>query len=249
MMDVNWKFASDNAIGDMYHGYWSHRSAFMAGHTSGNGTAVQPLPKVPSRDGGFTVVTAYGHGFNANFLDRSVVDMSTPLAAWRKDPAVLERLGALRSNVNRANMLVFPNLFVNSGSRELMLRNPLGPGRMEIWKTILVDSNAAPGTQRMQVRASNRHFGPAGMFEQDDGENWDQSTAGARTNVSQRYDLNYAMGVGAGSVVRDEQGPPRIDTLTNEHAQLWMYHVWSEFMDADNWPELRRDHDEPQGML
>lgn len=248
-MDVNWKFASDNAIGDMYHGSWSHRSAMMAGHTSGNGTNAVRVPKVASLDGGFTLVTAYGHGFNANFVDVSAVNLNTPMAAWRKDPAVQARLGSLRSRVNRANMLVFPNLFVNSGSRELMLRNPLGPGRMEIWKTILVDKNASPETQRMQVRASNRHFGPAGMFEQDDGENWDQSTAGARGNISQRYDLNYAMGLGHGKVVDDGQGPPRIDTLTNENAQLWMYHVWSEFMDAANWPELRANHDEPRGVL
>ena len=248
-MDVNWKFASDNAIGDMYHGAWSHRSAIMAGHTSGNGTNAVRVPKPASLDGGFTLVTAYGHGFNANFVDLTAVNLNTPMSAWRADPAVQARLGSLRSRVNRANMLVFPNLFVNSGSRELMLRNPLGPGRMEIWKTILVDKNASPETQRMQVRASNRHFGPAGMFEQDDGENWDQSTAGARGNISQRYDLNYAMGLGHGTIVDDGQGPPRIDTLTNENAQLWMYHVWSEFMDAASWPELRAGHDEPRGVL
>jgi len=248
-MDVNWKFASDNAIGDMYHGAWSHRSAIMAGHTSGNGTNAVRVPRSASLDGGFTVVTAYGHGFNANFVDPAVLNLNTPMSAWRKDPAVQARLGALRSRVNRANMLVFPNLFVNSGSRELMLRNPLGPGRMEIWKTILVDRNAPAEVQRMQVRASNRHFGPAGMFEQDDGENWDQSTAGARGNVSQRYDLNYAMGLGHGAVVNDEQGPARIETLTNENAQLWMYRAWAEFMDAPNWPELRAHHDEPRGAL
>jgi phenylpropionate dioxygenase-like ring-hydroxylating dioxygenase large terminal subunit len=248
-MKVNWKFASDNAIGDMYHGYWSHRSAFMSGHTSGNGTATVAAPKVPSRDGGFTMVTEYGHGFNANYLNRSAVDLSVPLAAWRTDETVKARMGALRNEVNRANMLVFPNLFVNSGSRELILRNPIGPERMEIWKTILVDKSATPELRRMQVRASNRHFGPAGMFEQDDGENWDQSTAGAQSPVARRYDLNYSMGLGHGDVVHDDRSPGRIDALTNENGQLWMYHVWSEFMDADTWPELRAHHDKPDGVL
>lgn len=247
-MDVNWKFASDNAIGDMYHGGWSHRSAILAGHISGNGTRSGSV-KPPERDNGFTMVTAYGHGFNANYLDVTVAQLDTPLAAWRMNTAVRARLGELRSRVNRANMLVFPNLFVNSGSRELMLRNPLGPDRMEIWKTILVDKNMPPETRRQQVRASNRHFGPAGMFEQDDGENWDQSTAGARGNVSQRYDLNYSMGIGHGAFVEDKQSPPRIESLYNENAQLWMYHVWAEFMDAQSWPQLRAEHDEPRGVL
>jgi hypothetical protein len=130
-----------------------------------------------------------------------------------------------------------------------MLRNPLGPAKMGIWKTILVDKNASPETQRMAVRASNRHFGPAGMFEQDDGENWDQSTLAAQTAVSQRYDLNYAMGLGLGETVEDGASPPRIDTLTNEHAQLWMYRVWAEFMAAGSWPELRASADEPRGRM
>lgn len=246
-MDVNWKFASDNAIGDMYHGM-THRSAMLAGHTSGNASkALAGEMLLPPRDGGFTMVTAYGHGYNANWIQPKRIDMSSPLTAWRKDPAVRARLGEMRSRVNRANMLVFPNLFVNSGSREIMLRNPLGPTRMEIWKTILVDRNATPEARRMQVRASNRHFGPAGMFEQDDGENWDQSTAGARGPVAQRYDLNYAMGLGHGTVVSDDAGPPRIEALVNEHAQLWMYRAWAEFMDAQSWPELRERHSEPRG--
>lgn len=247
-MNVNWKFASDNAIGDMYHGFWSHRSAILAGHSAGNGQ--RSLANLaPRLNNGFTMVSKYGHGFNANFIEPDKVDLTTPLAAWRVDPAVRARLGPLRQTVNRANMLIFPNLFVNTGSREFMLRNPHGPANMEIWKTILVDRKQPPEVQRLAVRASNRHFGPAGMFEQDDGENWDQSTLAAQTAVARRYDLNYAMGLGHGTVVDDGASPPRVDTLTNEHAQLWMYRVWAEFMAAESWPELRASIDEPRGTL
>jgi phenylpropionate dioxygenase-like ring-hydroxylating dioxygenase large terminal subunit len=247
-MNVNWKFASDNAIGDMYHGWWSHRSAFLAGHQAGNGIVSQ-AQLTPSLTNGFTMVTAYGHGFNANYIDVSTLDPKSPLTAWRFDPAVRAKMGDLRNRVNRANMLIFPNLFVNTGSREFMLRNPLGPTKMEIWKTVLVDKNATPAMQRTAVRSSNRHFGPAGMFEQDDGENWDQSTLGTRGAVAQRYDLNYSMAVGRGKVVEDEQSPPRIDTLTNENGQLWMYRVWAEFMAAESWPELRATIDQPRGTI
>jgi phenylpropionate dioxygenase-like ring-hydroxylating dioxygenase large terminal subunit len=248
-MNVNWKFASDNAIGDMYHGFWSHRSAMLSGHISGNGATRQLNMLHPALLGGYTQVCAYGHGYNANYVDTKMIDLQSPLTRWRTDPVVQAKLGPLRSTVNRANMLVFPNLFVNSGSREFMLRNPLGPGKMEIWKTTLVDKNAPPEAQRAQVRASNRHFGPAGMFEQDDGENWDQSTAGARGIVAQRYPLNYSMGIGRGEVVHDDASPPRVDTLTNEHAQLWMYRCWAEYMGAESWPELRAHHSEPRGRL
>jgi len=33
--------------------------------------------------------------------------------------------------------------------------------------------------------------------------------------------------------------------LTNEHAQLWMFRVWSELMSAGSWPELEAHHSEP----
>lgn len=246
-MDVNWKLASDNAIGDMYHVFWTHRSAVVVGHSSNAARLTDML--TPSREGGFTLVSAYGHGFTADYMKPGQIDMSSPLARWRSDPAVEQRLGELRSQVSRANMLVFPNLFVNSGSREFILRNPLGPGKMVTWKTTLVDKSSAKEVQRAQIRASNRHFGPAGMFEQDDGESWDQSTRSARGHVSQRYPLHYAMGLGHGTLIADGRSPPRVETLTNEHAQLWMYRCWSEYMRAESWSTLRATHSVPEGTL
>lgn len=253
VMDANWKFAADNAIGDMYHGFYTHRSAVFAGHKSGTGTS-NTGKKVTAGDNatrkGFTVITDYGHGFNANYIVPEEVNFKTSIATWRNDPKVQERLGPTKSKVNRANMNVFPNLFVNSGSRELMLRNPLGPTQIEIWKTILVDKNSDPEVRRKLVQASNRHFGPAGMFEQDDGENWDQSTLGARNLVTRRNDLNYSMGVGKGSIQTDKDGmPPHVETLYNEHAQLWFYRVWADFMASPGWNELKRDHIRPEGVI
>jgi phenylpropionate dioxygenase-like ring-hydroxylating dioxygenase large terminal subunit len=250
-MDANWKFASDNAIGDMYHGAVAHRSAMLAGHSGGTGTNVRGggyLAQGRQRPG-ISVVTEYGHGFNADFIDDERFNWQSPMAYWRQRPEVRERLGQLRMKVNRSNMNVFPNLFVNSGSRELMLRNPKGPMKIEIWKTTLVDRTAPPEVQRLQVQASNRHFGPGGMFEQEDGENWDQSTFGARSPVARRYDLNYAMAVGHGQVVHDDQSPPRIDSLTNEHCQLWLYRCWAEYMAASDWNDLRRNHSRPEGRM
>lgn len=253
VMDCNWKFAADNAIGDMYHANVTHRSAILAGHAQGTGTQRSGGKLIPydnkHRDG-ITVVTEYGHGFNADFILEGEVDKDSALAKWRSDPDVQRRLGSTRGRVNRANMNVFPNLFVNSGSRELMLRNPLGPTRMELWKTTLVDRNAPPEVQRTQVRASNRHFGPAGMFEQDDGENWVQSTVAAEGRVAQRHALNYAMGAGRGEVVKGLDGePPRVHNLVNEHAQLWLYRCWAEYMTAATWADLKKNHSIPEGRL
>ena len=34
-----------------------------------------------------------------------------------------------------------------------------------------------------------------------------------------------------------------------EHAQLWMYRAWAEYMDAPDWPALRARHGEPHGQV
>ena len=87
------------------------------------------------------------------------------------------------------------------------------------------------------------------MLEQDDGENWDQSTRGTKGTVARRYPLHYAMNIGRGVVIEDEQGPPHIETTLNEHPQLWHYRSWSEWMAADSWADLKTNHSRMQGTL
>ena len=85
-------------------------------------------------------------------------------------------------------------------------------------------------------------FGPAGMLEQDDGENWGQSTRGMVGSVSRDYRLNYSMSLNRGEIINDELSPPRIQTQTNEHPQLWHYRAWSEWMSSSSWQELKATH-------
>lgn len=257
-MDSNWKFASDNAIGDMYHGPTTHRSGIMAGHRGGAGTMtesggsqglMQALPMFRPENG-LTVITEYGHGMNATYVDPGRLDLDSPLSAWRSDPKIIERMGPVRMRLQRGNFLIFPNLFVNFGSRELMLRNPLGPTKIEICKTTLVDRSLSPEAQRLQVRNSNRHFGPAGVFEQDDGENWEYSTKGCFGDWAQQYDIHYGMAKGHDDIITDQEGaPPYIASQMNEHAQLWMYRCWAEYLTAEDWPALRKSHARPQGRV
>jgi hypothetical protein len=48
-------------------------------------------------------------------VSESAFNWGSPLASWRKDAEVQRKLGPIRGKVNRSNMNVFPNLFVNSG--------------------------------------------------------------------------------------------------------------------------------------
>ena len=144
-------------------------------------------------------------------------------------------------------MNVFPNLFVNNGSRDLMVRHPRGP---EGWRFARRSWSIA---MRRKRRGACRSVPPTGIsappvFEQDDGENWDQSTHGARSLAARDRDLHYAMKLGRARLTRLGDSPPLIEDLVNEHAQLWLYHCWAEFMDAASWPELRA-HTATHGSL
>ena len=210
------------------------------------GNGAQSLAQyAPTREQkGITLLAAYGHGLNADFAEADEVDLGSPLAAWRLDPAVQARLGPVRSGAALEHERVPESLRQQRVARSDGPASK-GPGRMEVRKTVLVDRNASEETRRMQIRSSNRHFGPAGMFEQDDGENWDQSTHGARSLAARDRDLHYAMKLGRARLTRLGDSPPLIEDLVNEHAQLWLYHCWAEFMDAASWPELRAAHTQP----
>ena len=56
IMECNWKIAADNAIGDMYHGALTHRSAVLAGHTRASGANMISKVAMPdnSKWKGFT---------------------------------------------------------------------------------------------------------------------------------------------------------------------------------------------------
>ena len=85
-------------------------------------------------------------------------------------------------------------------------------------------------------------LGPSGRLEQDDGENWGESTRAMAGVISRRHPLNFAMNLGRGEVLDDESGPPHIETEVNEHAQLWHYRAWADWMAADSWDSLRANH-------
>jgi hypothetical protein len=127
---------------------------------------------------------------------------------------------------------------------------PKGPTKTELWWFNFVDKNHPPELVAEQKYRSGHHFGPAGMMEQDDGENWDQSTAGAKGAVTGKYPINYQMNFRKGVLLNDESGPPRIEGVhTNENYQFWQHRAWSEWMAAENWDELKATHTRPEGIV
>jgi phenylpropionate dioxygenase-like ring-hydroxylating dioxygenase large terminal subunit len=248
-LPCNWKFAVDNCW-DFYHARITHSSSGMAGWRAGSiAKPGEPDTVLMTPFKHVSVLGEYGHAIGgwaiptremADKLNYGNVDQT-----WRDNPASEELLGDVGMRAANAHPNIFPNLWIFNTFSKARLRLPKGPTSTEIWWFIFKNPNATPERQEYLTKRALRHDGPAGVFEQDDGENWGESTKGTMSLVARRYPLNYSMNVGHGEVVDDETGPPHIDGGDNEHPQLWYYENWGKWMSAGSWDELEHMQSRP----
>jgi phenylpropionate dioxygenase-like ring-hydroxylating dioxygenase large terminal subunit len=235
----NWKLAVDNLL-DWYHVGISHGAALLAGVAGPN--VKMTLTSELGRNH-FVMLGDYGHAVGGPKYDDYQREFAKKMGfdeSWRERPEVKTDMGdvALRS---MGHPSIFPNLWVTE-SNQMSLRIPRGPNKTEIWWFTFFESDMSPEQFKHRLSFVNHIFGPAGQLEQEDGENWGESTRGTRGVVSQRYPLNYAMNLRKGAVQREEGGPPFIEAVVNEHGQLWTYRAWADWMSAESWSDLKTNH-------
>src|SRR5215472_3151494 len=255
VVDCNWKIAVDNLF-DWYHPQVSHASAFRSGALgpaaarpggyeqidmsgvnmdSGADLDLTVGTITGSRFDQVVVIGEYGHaigGPTSSSTGNVEVDGS-----WRSTPHAKEVLGPVGAEV-AGHPSIFPTAWVTVVPVQLSLRIPRDPTHTEIWWFTFVDRGLPPETRRFMVTMANRIFGPAGLLEQDDGENWSQATAQSHGVASRRVKHLMNMGVRRGRVVK-EHGLARIEGLTSEHGQRWTYHSWAQWMKGTSWDVLR----------
>ncbi len=243
----NWKLAVDNLY-DWYHVKVSHGSAMRVGVVGE--AEMAPLEQM-------VMLGEYGHGIGgpgisrdrqAEFEARMNGADGPPqwydlFARRRLDPAVRQTLGPVGSR-SFGHPNVFPNLWV-ALTRQVCLRIPRGPLTTELWWFTFLPKGASEEERRTTIWAANHLFGPAGLLEQDDGENWSHSTRGARGTVSHALPLNYTMGQGRDRMLSDPSGQSCIETVVNEHGQRWTYQCWQEWLQAETWSALMDRHSAP----
>jgi phenylpropionate dioxygenase-like ring-hydroxylating dioxygenase large terminal subunit len=250
---ANWKFAVDN-VWDYYHAAITHSSSGMAGWRGG--TIIKPgemTAEQARRRGGnnyTSVLGRYGHTIGGPAVlpgttppNFGIVDHS-----WREKPESHALLGEVGLRAN-GHPNIFPNLWIMGGFSKASLRLPKGPTQTEIWWFAFANPESDEDKRRAQVRRQLRHDGPAGVFEQDDGENWGESTTGTKGLAMSKAPLHYAMNLGHGEIIDDESGPPHINTTNNEHSQLWFYHSWTKWMASDSWDDIERLSERPEGTM
>jgi hypothetical protein len=146
----------------------------------------------------------------------------------------------MRARIKKVNLTVFPTASFTTSSNMLHVWHPRGPKQTEVWVYVIVDRDAPAEVKRQLRLSAQRHFSPAGMFEQDDMDNWELSTKAAGGTISRHYPLHYGMGLGHENWDDDGVVARQINSIKDESSQRAFYYGWADFMSGADWNELRR---------
>jgi 3-phenylpropionate/trans-cinnamate dioxygenase alpha subunit len=221
-LDGNWKLAAEQFGGDMYHAGFTHLSALIA--EAADLPDAEPMPML-----GFQVAMPEGHalgGFDAWNYASLAPEAADWMTAWAERLA--SRVGEPMASRALIHGTVFPNFSLLWNRWNIRVWHPKGANQMDCWSWALLPRNAPLAVRRQLLLDYQRHFSPAGTWEQDDGEQWAFSARGEGF-VSSTVPLNYQMG--AGRTGRKVDGMPgRLDSVFSETGQRAFYRRWTELM-------------------
>ena len=152
--------------------------------------------------------------------------------AWRSE--LRPKYGDAASYVyNFGSATIFPNFSWLTGRQTLRVWHPKGPTETEVWTWTLVNRDCPEELKKQQRRNSVQTFGPSGIFEQDDAENWSQCTATMRGYIGRQLAMPYLAGVDASNGSRDSHNGATIsagDGGASEGSGRSFYRHWLAVM-------------------
>lgn len=235
VIHCNWKLAAENFVGDFLHAGWTHDS----GAKAMLGVPVAEAHKDPNS----YHVNVNGHGweFNQDIVGNAATlgDKEIVKYLYNLQPKVAERLGDFRSRMIGAisSVNVFPNLSFLPGQNTIRVWHPRGPNKIELYTWTIVNKSAPEDIKERWRKGTMMTFSPSGVFEMDDGENWEYSTKMNAGYVTRQQDLYIGLGQDTrlhdtglpGNVFRDQ---------VNEANQRAFYQRWMDLMKAGHWSDV-----------
>ncbi len=233
----NWKFISENFIGDMYHST-THVSVERANiGPAGTGGDRHGFKEDYHQKMSLVSFPDLGHGARGTLMDEDV-----PVPQYG-DPVVDEyfeqvwekrkkRFEGKQVPVGNGGV-IFPNMVFHSHMpRTIGIAHPCGPMETEMWRWFFVDKDAPEEVKETLRRHYLRYSGPGGMTEQDDMENWSRAAAASKGVVARRYPYNYQQGMGFVKPLEGLRGAVGTQGFINEENIRSFYARWSDLMDA-----------------
>ncbi|WP_269900887.1 aromatic ring-hydroxylating oxygenase subunit alpha [Paenalcaligenes faecalis] len=233
--ECNWKVAAENFVGDILHGGWTHDSAARA-MLGGPVTNVGELPESYA-------VNWNGHGyeFATDGIGNAAVLGEREINKYLHElrPKVAERLGEFRSQLTGAisSCTIFPNFSYLPGQNTVRVWQPRGPNKIELYTWVVVNKNAPEKIKELWRRGAMMTFSPTGVFEMDDGENWEYCTKTSRGVVTRYQDLY--VGLGMNTYMADSELPGNVyKGQINEANSRAFYQRWKDMLQADSWKNV-----------
>ncbi|WP_244977401.1 aromatic ring-hydroxylating dioxygenase subunit alpha [Corynebacterium lizhenjunii] len=231
VLEGNWKLAAEQFATDWYHVTMSHASALMILSPTGKG----PKKEIAERKG-LQFSDAHGNGAGFPVHPRNRFD-AQPVHEYYDYDFLRERLSEeqVTGPLTNGHATVFPNFSYLPVNGSIRVWHPKGPNKMEVWAWTVLDRSMPEDVARAQRLYNLRTFGPSGVFEQDDGENWSECQANAHAFMVQNTTLNYQMGLG--SATEREGYPGKTSELYSDEAGRNLYRRWRELMNTPAWHE------------
>lgn len=228
VLNCNWKIAAENFAGDSLHAGWTHDSGAVAIL----GGSVPDL-----NDGESYHANVNGHGWEFN-LDRvgnaaTLGQRDVMRYIRERHNEVVDRLGELRANMvgSISSVNVFPNFSFLPGQATFRVWHPRGPRQTMLSTWVLVNKSAPQRVKDAYRKGVMMTFSPSGVFEIDDGENWEHATQVNRGAVTRTQPLHY--GLGHNSDIDHPELPGNVHrNQVNDANQRAFYSQWAHLMDS-----------------
>ncbi|MEC9341091.1 MAG: aromatic ring-hydroxylating dioxygenase subunit alpha [Pseudomonadota bacterium] len=240
----NWKLPVENVSGDGYHLGWAHAAAMGAVQSlnfSGFGVGNSSV----DNSQGMSVAGLNGHTVLAT-LDGvsgySFYPQPQPMLDYldANRDQVIRRLGDTRGRQlwgSQLNLTVFPNLQFLPGLNWFRVYHPKGPGKIEMWTWAMVEKEMPDEIKRQILDNVYLTFGPAGLFDNDDGDNLAACTEQSRGWRTRQMDVWTNMALDAGGARAGFPGTVA-DGVICEQNQRYFYRRWQELIDAESWRQV-----------
>lgn len=232
---ANWKTGVENFIGDAYHAGWTHDSGARA--TTGG----MPFPDIDMNTSYHASINGHGWEFGTEGIgDIGLLGSPEVMDYYNKiRPQMAERLGELRSKIfgSVASCSLFPNISFLPGIHTFRVWLPKGPYAFEL-RTWVIVNKAMPEELKQEIaKRVMLTFGPGGLFEMDDGENWSNMTLVNRGVATREQKLHYRSGIS-----RRIEHPDLPGTIYqgqyNDANQRLFYQRWLDLMETKNVKDL-----------
>ena len=254
----NWKVPADNFVGDHYHTMFTHASVIQLDQQPSMTSAkmvTSPVGPFEVIVGGDFSESPVAHGLGGLRVGEMIADNDEKLAQ-SLGPEAVEWVSERRRRMHEAfkdmpnkptgfiRGTIFPNFSIVGGASPLTGRgfyqwHPRGPDTTHATLFCAVERDAPESVKRAAALNLIHGNAVAGLFGQDDAENFERVTENTVSPIARRLSFNFSMGVG------HEQSWPgsdkwRVDGLPGligprftELNQRGFYGQWARYM---GWP-------------